>query len=90
MCDDISFDIWQWAAEQQLWISAAHIPRSENVIVDKNSRMFEWSSEWKLTEGVFKQIVSTFGKPDIDLFASRINNQLSELYLQTSSWGQGR
>ena len=68
LCDDIAFDIWQWAAEQQLWISAAHIPRSENVIVDKNSRMFEWSSEWKLTEGVFKQIVSTFGKPDIDLF----------------------
>ena len=27
--------------------------------------------------GVFKQIVSTFSKPDIDLFASRINHQLS-------------
>ena len=40
LCDDIAFDIWQWAAEQQLWISAAHIPGSENVIADKNSRMF--------------------------------------------------
>ena len=39
--------------------------------------MFERSSEWKLKESVFKQIVSTFGKPDIDLFASRINHQLS-------------
>ena len=27
--------------------------------------------------GVFKQIVSTFSKPGIDLFASRINHQLS-------------
>ena len=26
---------------------------------------------------MFKEIVSTFGKPDIDLFASRINHQLS-------------
>ena len=40
LCDDIAFDIWQWAAEQQLWISAAHISGSENVIADKNSRMF--------------------------------------------------
>ena len=40
LCDDIAFDIWQWAAEQQLWISAAHIPGSENVIADKNSRIF--------------------------------------------------
>ena len=31
----------------------------------------------KLTEGLFKQIVSTIGKPDTDLFASRINRQLS-------------
>ena len=39
--------------------------------------MFERSSEWKLREGVFKQIVNTFSKPDIDLFASRINHPLS-------------
>ena len=39
--------------------------------------MSERSSEWKLREGVFKQIVSTFGKPDIDLFGSRINHHLS-------------
>ena len=39
--------------------------------------MSECSSEWKLTEGVFKQIVNTFGKPDTELFASRINHKLS-------------
>ena len=77
MCDDIALDIWQWAAERQIWVSAAHIPESKNVVADKSSRMFERSSEWKLRERVFKQIVSTFGKPDIDLFASRINHQLS-------------
>ena len=77
MCDDIAFDIWQWVTEQQLWISAAYIPESENVIASKNSRMFERSSAWKLTEGLFKQIVGTIGKPDTDLLASRINHQLS-------------
>ena len=38
--DDIAFDIWQWAAERQQWISAAHIPESENVIADKNSEFW--------------------------------------------------
>ena len=37
--------------------------------------MFEWLSEWKLTENVFKQTATKFGKPDVDLFASRINHQ---------------
>ena len=77
LCDEVAFDIWQWAAEQQIWVSAAHIPGSENVVADKNSRIFERSSEWKLRESMFKHIVSIFGKPDIDLFASRINHQLS-------------
>ena len=38
--------------------------------------MFERSSELKLTEDMFKQIDTSFGKPGIDLFASRINHQL--------------
>ena len=70
------------ADEWELWISAAHIPRPENDRADKNSRMFERSSEWKHIWRVFKQIVSTFGKPERDLFASRINNQLSNYVCQ--------
>ena len=84
LCDDIAFTIWQWTAKQQLRISAANITGSENVIGDKNSRKFERSSEWKLTEGVFKQMISTFGKPDADLFVSRINHQLSNYISWTS------
>ena len=49
---------------------------SKNVIANIYSRMFERSSEWKLIENVFEQIVTKFGKPNIDLFASRINYQL--------------
>ena len=60
LCDDIAFDIWQWTPEQQIWVSAAHIPGSENVVADKNSRIFERSSEWKLRESVCKHIVSAY------------------------------
>ena len=44
LCDDIAFDIWQWAAERQIWVSAAHIAGSENVVADKNPRIFQLSS----------------------------------------------
>ena len=32
ICDAIAFDIWQWAAEQQISVSAVNIPGSENVL----------------------------------------------------------
>ena len=37
VCDDVAFEICQWAAKRQLWISAPQIPVSENVTADKNS-----------------------------------------------------
>ena len=73
-CGNIAFDIWRCIAEQKIWISAAHVPRSHNEIADKNSRMFERTSEWKLTENMLKQTVTKFGKSDIDLYESRINH----------------
>lgn len=66
--------------KQQIWISAAHNPGSENVIADKSFKIFERSSQWKLTKEVFKQIARTFGKRNIDLFTSR-TNRLSQNYI---------
>ena len=59
----------------KIWVSAAHIPGPEKCC-SRQKIQFEQSSKWKLRESVSKTIVSTFGKPDIDLFGSRIN-QLS-------------
>ena len=60
----------------KIWVSAAHIPGPEKCC-SRQKIQFEQSSKWKLRESVSKTIVSTFGKPDIDLFGSRINHQLS-------------
>ena len=48
------------------------------------SRNFNFSTEWMITDKVFKLITQLFGKPEIDMFASRINNKL-EKYV---SWKQ--
>ena len=75
-CNSITKDIWDWARKRNIWLSAAHIPGSSNVDADQLSRNFNLNLEWMLSKPIFQRIVSLFGKPDIDLFASRLNAQV--------------
>ena len=51
--------------------------RSLNVESDEASREFDESTEWMLRKDIFVSICEHFGiKPEIDLFASRLNAQL--------------
>ena len=59
-----------------MWLSAAHIAGTVNIGADKQSRVLEDATEWKLNPALFQKIVEKLGKPDIDLFATRINKQL--------------
>ena len=65
-----------------LHISAAHILGKEHFEADKNSRKFQDATEWQLNPKIYKAVCDTFGTPEIDLFASRINRQ-TEKYV---SW----
>ena len=49
-----------------------------NVVVDRKSRMFQDETEWQLNKKEFNKICSYFGPPEVDLFASRLNAQLSK------------
>ena len=75
-CNNIGGRIWDFCTKNQLWLSAAHIPGTVNIEADKQSRILEDATEWKLYPAVFKKIVEKFGKPDIDLFPTRIDKQL--------------
>ena len=50
--------------------------RTINIEADKQSRLLEDSTEWKLNPTLFHKIVEKFGKPDKDLFATRIDKHL--------------
>ena len=76
MCNTITKTIWQWCIERNLWITACHIPGATNVEADRASRVFNDRTEWMLDKEVFTKITSVLFKPEIDLFASRINAQL--------------
>ena len=67
-CNSIAKDIWDWAVDKDIWLSAAHIPGSSNIDADQLSRNLNLDLEWMLSAPIFQRIVALFGKPDIDPF----------------------
>ena len=69
-------EIWNWCIERDIWVSAVHIAGKPNTSADNISRNFSDKHEWSLSKAYFLEIFSTFPELNIDLFASRLNNQL--------------
>ena len=77
-CNMITKQIWDFCIEKGVWLSAAHVPGRENVDADLESRKINYDTEWKLNTELLQQAFHILGvNPDLDLFASRINTQLS-------------
>jgi hypothetical protein len=75
-CNILAKQIWAWCIERDIWLSAAHIPGVTNVEADRASRVFNDRTEWKLDSGVFNDVIQSFYRPEVDLFATRLNTQL--------------
>ena len=77
-CNMITKQIWDFCIEKGVWLSAAHVPGRENVDVDLKTRKINYDTEWKLNTELLQQALQIRRvNPDLDLFASRINTQLS-------------
>ena len=77
-CNMITKQIWDFCIEKGVWLSAAYVPGRENVDADLESRKINYDTEWKLNTELLQQALQILGvNPDLDLFASRINTQLS-------------
>ena len=82
-CNEVAKEIWSWCEEQENWVSIAHIPGVLNVVADFKSRNFQDNIEWELKPKLFDLVCRVFGTPEVDLFASRLNNKLGKYV----SWG---
>ncbi len=74
--NDLAVEIWEYCRQMNIHVSAAHIPGKHNILADIASREFHDAAEWKLCPQIFCDLVDTYGQPDIDLFASRLNYQI--------------
>lgn len=77
-CNDLGHKIWEWCIPREIYLTVAHIPGRQNLVADFESRRNQIASEWKLdTSCLHKALEVLQFEPDIDLFASRINNQFA-------------
>ncbi|XP_050294576.1 uncharacterized protein LOC126743396 isoform X1 [Anthonomus grandis grandis] len=71
--NNLSRTIWQWCEERNLFLYASYIKSIDNWEADHESRSLATETEWALDLPAFMKISSSFGEPEIDLFASRTN-----------------
>ena len=81
----ISFDLcilalalweWPWAEARNIHLSAVYLPGQLNLIADTLSRLINLDSEWMLNPSIFRHVCSTYSITNVDLFATRVNNQV--------------
>ena len=69
-------ELWLWCLDNDNFVTATFLPGVDNTEADFQSRLNR-DIEWKLDENIFSKIMHILGPCDTDLFASRVNNQLS-------------
>ena len=74
---DLTFEFYALVDSVPCQIRARHIPGVRNVLADALSRPRDPSpTEWMLNPVVFQWLCERLGRPMVDLFATRFNNQL--------------
>ena len=69
-------NLWEWCLERHIILEAQHIPEVLNVDADRESRVLPDNNDWQLAPQVFNNLNCLWGPLDIDLFATRLSNQL--------------
>ena len=79
LCNAVAKDIWLFCKERNIWVSAAYVRGTDNVEADEESRKMNLDAEWQLNPDILQEALNYLNfKPDIDLFASRLNKQCSK------------
>ena len=73
----LAIELWLFALKMNLTLSAVYVPGIKNCIADRKSRVSNDSLEQMLNPQVFQQILLKMQGLGVDLFASRINHQLT-------------
>ena len=80
-CNGLTFELWCWCKDRDIWVSAAHIPGKDNKAADAQSRKINLDAEWKLNSNFLSEAMEILGfSPDVDLFASRTNAQFNNYF----------
>lgn len=73
--NNITKKIWNYCENKRLYIFSSYINTKDNIIADQESRLGHVDTEYELSQCYFTQIGYKFYKPNIDLFATRLNSK---------------
>ena len=76
--NQLTKEIWSWCLERNITLKASHLAGTLNLTADEESRVMRDRSDWMLCPRVFSKINQITGPLQVDLFASRLTNQLRE------------
>ena len=77
--------ILTWCTGKQVTLKARHIPGRINVVADKLSRLGQTiQTEWSLLPEVFQALCDRWHQPQIDLFATRFQQQAAPVCITSS------
>ena len=74
----LALKMWKWCRQRNIHILAVYIPGQLNFVADILSQLINLNSEWNLNPAIFRQICVIYTTPDLDLFATRANNQVQK------------
>ena len=78
-CNRLGKEIWKWCIDRDIWLSAAHIPGVHNIKADFESRRSNNNMVWMVDRAYLNNALSHLSlRPNIDLFASWLNNQFPQ------------
>lgn len=75
-CNEIARETLMWCKDRGISLAVTHLPGKLNVEADLASRHFHDDTEWSLDTHVYNSLITKWGNPGIDLFASRLNAKL--------------
>ena len=74
----VTKEMWQYALSRKITLTAEYLPGKDNVIADRESRIFKDTSNWKLLPVMFRAIETALGPLHTDLFADRLSAQKAQ------------
>jgi hypothetical protein len=76
----IAKQLWRLCLNRKIVLKAEHVLGINNVLADRASWLQHDRSDWKLDLAIFRLINQIWEPFQVDLFASRMNNQLTTFY----------
>ena len=62
LCNKLAKSIWMCCVQNEIWLTACHLPGVLNFEADKSPRQFNERIEWQLKPGIFLKMGTAWGR----------------------------